>query len=368
LKFRVYPCFYKAFNRQFIIVINETINGLKNNLLSILGIIKALYRYQKMDRLQSMRVFERVVGEGGFAAAARALSMSPAGVTRLVSDLEDHLGVRLLQRTTRRLSLTQAGEAYLAKIRHILNDIDEAHAAAQADTQEISGILRILAPPVLATHILAPVVAEFKLRYPKVLLDVFVDSPAEPPIEDYDLTLLGADAGFDADIVARPIISTYGVICASPLYLKRHGEPVSPTELTNHHCLRIKFPGNRSRSWQLINPNGGANGVDLTMDIALEPAFLVNHSDTLLRATLDGAGISGLPLDLVAAYLKSGQLKRILSPWITGRFTLYAALPSRKFIPARTRAFLELLTEQTRASINDVMRDMTEPASGLPQK
>ena len=321
-----------------------------------------------MDRLQSMRVFQRVFDEGGFAAAARALDMSPAGVTRLVSDLEEHLGVRLLQRTTRRLSLTQAGDAYLGKIRHILSDIDEAHAAAQADTQEISGVLRILAPPVLATHILAPVVAEFKLRHPKVLLDVFVDSPAEPPIEDFDLTLLGADASFDADIVARPIISTQGVICASPRYLQRYGIPQLPAELANHHCLRIKLPNNRSRTWHLIMPNGGANGHDLTMDIAVEPTFLVNHSDTLLRATLDGAGVSGLPLDLVATYLKSGQLTRILSPWITGRFTLYAAMPSRKFIPARTRAFLELLTEQTRAAINEVMRDMTPTISGISKK
>jgi DNA-binding transcriptional LysR family regulator len=321
-----------------------------------------------MDRLQSMRVFQRVVDEGGFAAAARALDMSPAGVTRLISDLEEHLGVRLLQRTTRRLSLTQTGDAYLGKIRHILNDIDEAHATAQADTQEISGILRILAPPVLATHILAPVVAEFKLRHPKVLLDVFVDSHAEPPIEDFDLTLMGADASFDADIVARPIISTYGVFCASPRYLQRQGTPQSPAELVNHHCLRIKQPGNRSRTWQLINPNGGKNGSDLTLEIAVDPAFLVNHSDTLLRATLDGAGISGLPLDLVATYLKRGQLTRILSPWITGRFTLYAALPSRKFIPARTHAFLELLTEQTRAAIHEVMRDLASTTQGTLQK
>lgn len=311
-----------------------------------------------------MRVFQRVVDEGGFASAARALDMSPAGVTRLVSDLEEHLGVRLLQRTTRRLSLTHAGEGYLTKVRHILNDIDEAHAAAQVHTQEISGVLRVLAPPVLATHILAPVVAEFKRRYPKVLLDVHVDSPADPPIEDFDLTLLGADANFDANVVARPIISSQGVICAAPSYLQHHGLPSSPADLVNHQCLRIKLPGNRPRLWQLINPDGDPSGGDVTMEIAVEPAFLVNHSDTLLRATLDGAGISGQPLDLVANYLKSGQLTRILSPWITGRFTLYAALPSRKFMPARTRAFLELLTEQTRAAISEVMRDLPPLTTG----
>lgn len=306
-----------------------------------------------------MRVFQRVVDEGGFAAAARALDMSPAGVTRLVGDLEQHLGVRLLQRTTRRLSLTHAGEGYLAKVRHILNDIDEAHAAAQVHTQEISGVLRILAPPVLATHILAPVVAEFKRQYPKVLLDVFVDSPADPPIEDFDLTLLGTDASFDANVIARPIISSVGVICAASSYLQQYGTPQSPADLAHHQCLRIKLPGNRPRLWQLINPESDQGSGEATMDVPVEPAFLVNHTDTLLRATLDGAGISGQPLDLVASYLKSGQLTRILAPWITGRFTLYAALPSRKFMPARTRAFLELLTEKTRASISEVMRDLT---------
>lgn len=316
-----------------------------------------------MDRLQSMRVFQRVVDEGGFAAASRSLDMSPAGVTRLVSDLEQHLGVRLLQRTTRRLALTPAGEGYLAKVRHILNDIDEAHAAAQAHTQEISGVLRILAPPVLAVHILAPVVAEFKRRYPQVLLDVYVDSPADPPIEDFDLTLMGADTNFDANVIARPIISTEGVICASNSYLNEHGTPKNPADLVQHQCLRVKLPGNpsnRPRVWQLINPEEG----DVMLEVPIEPAFLVNHQDTLLHATLGGAGISGQPMDLVASYLKSGQLTRILAPWITGRFTLYAALPSRKFMPARTRAFLELLTEETRASINAVMRDLPPLISG----
>ncbi|MEO6293216.1 MAG: LysR family transcriptional regulator [Burkholderiaceae bacterium] len=310
-----------------------------------------------MDRLQSMRVFQRVVDEGGFAAAARALDMSPAGVTRLVSDLEQHIGVRLLQRTTRRLALTPAGEGYLAKVRHILNDIDEAHATAQVHTQEISGVLRILAPPVLAVHVLAPVVAEFKRRFPQVLLDVWVDSPVDPPIEDFDLTLMGADANFDANVIARPIISSEGVICAASSYLKEHGTPQSPADLVHHHCLRIKLPGNssnRPRLWQLINPQDN----DATMDVPIEPAFLVNHQDTLLHATLGGAGISGQPMGLVANYLKTGQLTRILSPWITGRSTIYAALPSRKFMPARTRAFLELLTEQTRVSISAVMRDL----------
>lgn len=313
-----------------------------------------------MDRLQSMRVFQRVVDAGGFAAAARALDLSPAGVTRLVSDLEQHLGVRLLQRTTRHLVLTAAGEGYLAKVRHILSDIDEADAGAQQNTQEISGVLRILAPPVVATHILTPVVAEFKRLYPKVLLNVFVDSAADLPIEDFDLTLLSADDTFDANVVARPLISSQGIICASPDYLQRNGVPKTPADLQQHQCLWITLPGRRTNLWQLINPEDGG----MSLAVTIEPAFLVNDADTLLCATLDGAGISGQPMNLVAAYLKSGQLTRILLPWITGRFTLFAVLPSRKFMPARTRAFLELITEHARASVDEAVHHLTLVRSG----
>lgn len=300
-----------------------------------------------MDRLQSMRVFQQVVDDGSFAGAARKFDMSAAVVTRLVGDLEDHLGVRLLQRTTRRLALTDAGETYLARVRHILSDIDEAHAAAQAHAQEMSGTIRIMTPPVFAVHVLAPLVAEFGRRYPKVVLDIHVDSPLVPPVEDYDLTLLGAGDAFDANIIARPIASSDGVLCASPDYLRRNGMPQRPEDLPQHHCLRVKQAANRHRVWRLTNPDEGKRVVE----VQIEPSMLVNHSDTLIRACVDGAGIMSQSIDLVANQLNSGALQRILSPWITGTNTLYAALPSRKFIPVRTSVFLEFMTEYTRRVI-----------------
>jgi DNA-binding transcriptional LysR family regulator len=294
-----------------------------------------------------MRVFQQVVDDGSFAAAARKFDMSSAVVTRLVGDLEDHLGVRLLQRTTRRLALTDAGETYLARVRHILSDIDEAHAAAQAHAQEMSGTIRIMTPPVFAVHVLAPLVAEFGRRYPKVVLDIHVDSPLVPPVEDYDLTLLGAGDTFDANIIARPIASSDGVLCASPDYLRRNGMPERPEDLPQHHCLRVKQAANRHRVWRLTNPNEGKR----VIEVQIEPSMLVNHSDTLIRACVDGAGIMSQSIDLVANHLNSGALQRILSPWITGTNTLYAALPSRKFIPVRTSVFLEFMTEYTRRVI-----------------
>ncbi len=304
-----------------------------------------------MDRLMSMRVFQRVIDEGSFAAAARALDMSPAVVTRLVADLEDHLGTRLLHRSTRRLSLSDAGESYLRRVRAILQDIDEAHAMASSQTHELAGVLHILAPPLLATYVLAPLLVDFQQLYPKIQLDISVETYKEPPIEDYDITLLGTAAGFDGDVIARKIVSTEAVLVASPDYLKRRGTPQVPEDLAQHDCLRYKVAGVRPRSWHLFQ----ADQPDESCDVDVTASMWSNHTDTLLRAALDGGGITATSVDLSASYLSSGALVRVLRPWITGQFTMYAALPSRKFMPQRTRAFLEYLTEKTRVQVSTAM-------------
>ena len=301
-----------------------------------------------MDRLMSMRVFQKVIDEGGFAAAARALDLSPAVVTRLVADLEEHLGTRLLHRTTRRLSLSVAGEAYLGRVRAILQDIDEADRAVSCQTHELAGVLRILAPPVLATHVLAPLIAGFRQLHPKILLNIEVASFKEPPIEEYDITLLPTDDNFDGDVIARKVSSTEAILVCSPAYQKSRGTPFKPEDLAEHDILRLRSPDSRPQVWRLTNPEAA----DAAVDVPVEPVLWVNHSDTLLRATLDGAGITSVALDLVAPYLMRGELLRVLRPWIAGRLTLYAALPSRQFMPERSRVFLEYLIEQTRIQVN----------------
>ncbi|WP_101049555.1 LysR family transcriptional regulator [Macromonas nakdongensis] len=297
-----------------------------------------------MDRLLSMRVFERVVDEGGFAAAARALDLSAPVVTRLVADLEDHLGTRLLQRTTRRLALTEAGQAYLGRVRNILQDIDEADAAAGAHTRELSGVLRLHAPPVLATYVLAPLLAEFRLRHPSVRLHLEVESTDTPPIEDFDITLLATDDRFDAGIVARKLIEAEVFLVAAPAYLARRGVPATPEDLRGHDCLRVRLPLVRTHTWEMWPEDAPERLVSLT----LEPVLQANHTDTVLRAVLDGAGICAMTVDVGGAYLTRGELVRVLSPWILGRLSLYAALPSRKFLPQRTRVFMDFLTEHAR--------------------
>ena len=297
-----------------------------------------------MDRLLSMRVFERVVDEGGFAAAARALDMSAPVVTRLVADLEDHLGTRLLQRSTRRLSLTEAGQQYLNRVRNILQDIQEADAAVSLQTTELAGLLRLHAPPVLATYVIAPLLAEFRRRYPKILIEVEVESLREPPIEDFDITLLGADDSFDGDVIARKVLESEAILVASPAYLRQRGVPQQPQELAQHDCLRLKIPQIRSRVWQMWCPDNPTQPIE----VDLQPVLLANHTDSLLRAALDGAGITSIAVDMVAPYLTRGELVRVLAPWITGRLSMYAAVPTRKFMPQRTRVFLDFLVEETR--------------------
>jgi DNA-binding transcriptional LysR family regulator len=296
-----------------------------------------------MDRLLSMRVFQKVIDEGGFAAAARALEMSPAVVTRLVADLEEHLGTRLLHRSTRRVSLSEAGDAYLARVRAILQDIDEADAIAHLHTQELSGELNVLSTPVLATYVLAPLLAGFRAQYPRITLHVQVESFEEPPVEAHDVTLFTADEAFDGTIVARKIASTRGILVATPDYLRRMGIPVNPQDLVNHHCLELKGGIARHRRWHLRNE------LDLneSIDLNLTPVLSSNHIETLISATLDGAGITPCTVELVAPFLASGDLVRVLSPWVAGQLHLYAALPSRQYLPRRTRVFLDYLSEQT---------------------
>ena len=290
-----------------------------------------------------MKVFQRVVDEGGFASAARALDMSPAGVTRMLAALEEHLGVRLLQRTTRKLALTDAGEAYLLRVRSILHEVEDAESAAAAHSSELQGTIRVMATPVLASYYLSPRIANWHARHPKVLLDLAIDPFPQARIEEFDVTFLVVDEDFDGDIVARPLATTDWIACAAPDYLKRAGTPQTPAQLQSHTYLKFQWPQNSGHYGRLarLRPLQGGDVVE----VDLKPALQTTSFDVLLRAALDGAGITFLSRLLVASHLERGTLVQLLPDWIFGRFTIYAALPTRKFMPARTRAFLDFLAE-----------------------
>lgn len=304
-----------------------------------------------MDRLQAMKVFEQVVAEQGFAAAARKLDLLPSSVTRLVKELEDHLGVQLLRRTTRRLALTPAGEAYLERVRSILGDIEEAEEAVHEHAREMSGSVRVLALPGMATHLVAPAAAAFRRRHPKVTMDLRSDVQPTLALEAHDIALLSDEFALPADAVVRPLLESRWVLCASPDYLNRRGEPRSPQDLCRHEMIRLVLPGYPAGQLKLVQ-EGGVGGEE---SIEIEAALNCNDHEAVLRGTLEGAGISAQTQQVAGALMRSGQLQRVLPGWTAGRFTLVAVFASRRHMPIRVRAFLDhLLQVATEAEESDL--------------
>ncbi len=299
-----------------------------------------------MDRLQAMKIFERVVEEGGFAAAARAMDMSPPVVTRMVAELEQHLGTRLLQRTTRKLALTAAGDAYLQRVRAILHEIDDAESAAAASTRDLRGTIRIVASPVLATNFLAPMVSVWHARHPKVMLDVCVDSFASSRVDEFDVTIMVAGEDYDANIVARPLLQGEAIVVAAPVYLERRGIPREPQDLAKHDHLRdSSAPVRAMGSGRKLRLQSLLPGVP-DEDIDASPVLQSVSTELLMRAAVDGMGVVVTSRLLAEDHLARGELVHILPSWIFSRYTIYAALPSGRMLPARTKVFLDFLTEQ----------------------
>ena len=176
-------------------------------------------------------------------------------------------------------------------------------------------------------------------------------------MHDYDLAVLSSAAALDSSVIVRPIVVSQTVFCASPEYLRGHGEPMAPEDLLQHRCLRLRLAGSRLGPLRLIDPTRQDHEIELDVPAAL----VANHTDTLVRATLDGGGISSQPIDLLAPMIRAGRLKRVLSPWITARVAMVAALPSRQYMPARTRAFVDCLVEHTRSLIDGLAVDAPQP-------
>jgi DNA-binding transcriptional LysR family regulator len=297
-----------------------------------------------MDRLHSMRVFSRVIEAGSFAGAARDMNLSPAIVTRLVADLEEHLGARLINRTTRRIALTDIGELYLERVRLILTEVEEAEALASSAASEPRGHLRVLAPPAFAVHQLAKHLPAFHELYPKVTLELSAPGPVETVDENFDVTILTvARRPLDGDFVARRLARSEVIACASPQYLDRRGRPQHPSELAQHDAMVPTF----LREVIFHRGNVGddeppGDGVLLTPK---RPLLGTTHTDTLYAAALHGLGIAGLPSFVAEDALLEHALERVLPEWHLFSATLYAAMPTRKHVPARTRAFVDFLVQ-----------------------
>ena len=297
-----------------------------------------------MDQLKAMRVFARVNDEGGFAAAARSLDLAPAVVTRLIADLESHLGARLLNRTTRRIALTEIGEAFLERTRRILAEIDEAEALASASTQDPRGHLRVLVPPALAVHQLAKHLPRFHGHFPQVTVELHSPGPVETLDEAYDLTLFTSRQPIDGDFVARRLARTEVILCAAPDYLDRRGRPLDPTDLAGHDTLLPPISEvQRGITFHRGNWGDDEPAGDSVTVVPRRPVLSTSHTDTMYAAALHGLGIAGLPSFLIEDALLEHALERILPEWGLFSMTIWAAMPTRQHVPARTRAFLDFL-------------------------
>ncbi|MFL9960811.1 LysR family transcriptional regulator [Paraburkholderia sediminicola] len=292
-----------------------------------------------MNQLQSMRVFVKVADLGSFVGAAGALDLSTAVVTRHVADLEARLGTRLLNRTTRRLSLTESGRTYLERVRHILDDLEGVEQMVVARNHEPVGTLRIVAPVVFGLHSLAPVVQSYAARYPDVVPDVtLADRHADLVEEGFDVGILVARHMRSASIVTRRLTTACMTVCATPAYLAQHGTPVHPEDLLQHPCLsRPPEQGGEERVF--TGPGGG--------EVRVRPvnAIAANNTEMLRQFALLGMGVGILPSYLIGRDLASGRLVPLLGDYRLPPIEITIAYPSRLHLPAKVRTFIDHLVE-----------------------
>jgi len=291
-----------------------------------------------VDTLQSMRVFVRVVETGGFAAAARGLHLSPAMVTKHVAHLEARTGARLLNRTTRQVRTTAAGQAYFERCVAILAGVEEAETEAGAEAAAPRGTLRITAPVEFGNDHLSAVAAEFLGRHPGVdlVLD-FSNRRIDLVQEGYDLAVRVARE-MDTGLVGRRLASLRFHVVASPSYLARHGRPGAPEDLAGHRCLVFAIPAPWT-SWSFLR-EGGATTVKVT------PRVTATSSAALLQAACAGVGISLLPSFVCGRALARAELVSLFPDFDLGALGVYALFPHRTLLPVRVRLFIDLLVER----------------------
>jgi DNA-binding transcriptional LysR family regulator len=268
------------------------------------------------------------------------MNLSPAVVTRLVADLEEHLNARLITRTTRRLALTDIGETYLERVRQILTEVEEAEALASTASAEPRGHLRILAPPAFAVHQIAKHLPKFHELYPEVTVELSAPGPVETVDENFDVSIVTAGRKpIDGDFIAHRLACSEVIVCASPEYLDRHGRPGHPNELQGHQVMLPTFLR------EVTFHRGDVGSAESVSLAARRPVLGTIHTDTMYAAALHGLGIGGLPSFVVEDALLEHALERVLTEWHLLTTTVYAAMPTRKHVPARTRAFINFLVQ-----------------------
>ncbi|WP_062789161.1 LysR family transcriptional regulator [Aquitalea pelogenes] len=291
-----------------------------------------------MDRFSEIRAFVTVAEQGSFAAAADRLDLSRAMVTKLVSALEARLGVRLMHRTTRRLSLTEAGETYLAQGGALLAELEDLDALLSQGASKASGRLRVTAPVSFGMRFLGRAIAGFQRQHPQVEVELSLnDRKVDLVDEGFDLAIRVSNLD-DSSLIARPLAKVRDRLCASPDYLLRHGVPQHPDELAQHDCL-IYTLINQPHLWEYQGPDGQPGKV------RIKGSLRANNGDILTDAAVHGMGITRQPEFLLQQALESGQLQTILDDYRWSCLDVSAVYPVRRHVPGKVRVFVDFLVD-----------------------
>lgn len=290
-----------------------------------------------MDKFEAMRVFVGVVDAGSFVGAAEVLNLSKTAVSRQVAELEASLGARLLHRTTRKLSLTSAGQTFHVRCKTMLADLAQYEGEVAAHAVQATGVLKINVPVTFGLLHLAPVWPRFMQAHPGVTLDVTLSDRVVDLVEEgYDLAVRIARLP-SSTLVSRPLASTRMVLCASPAYLAQHGHPAHPSELRDHRVLSYSL-FSLGDQWTFDGPQGAVG-------VTVSPVLSTNSGDTCRCAALQGQGVMLQPSFLVADDLRTGRLQELMPDFRSLSLDICAVYPTRQLVPNKVRVMIDCLVE-----------------------
>lgn len=307
-----------------------------------------------MDLLQNMKVFVRVAQRSGFAAAARDLRMSPGAVTKNIAALEEHLGTRLFDRTTRRVGMTEAGHLYLERCQECLQAIEDADASVTARAKDLRGVLRVSAPVDFGQTLMSSVVGDFMATNPGIVVDLRLSNRTLDLVEEGIDVAVRVARALDGQYVARPLAVSRMAVWGSPAYLRKHGRPRVPQDLVSHRNV-VFVAGRPLDEWVFERDSRQQR-------IKLNPIMISDNGEALRLAAQRGLGLTIAPSFMTGADAAAGLLEPVLLDWSLPVFRVYAVYPHRRFVSPKVRVFVEAL----RAAYGDGTRDPWWPEAPPP--
>ncbi|MDZ7840592.1 MAG: LysR family transcriptional regulator [Gammaproteobacteria bacterium] len=292
-----------------------------------------------MEFADLLMVFVRTVEHGSFSATARSMNMSPSAVSKRISGLENRLGVRLLSRSTRRITLTDEGRAFYDRAKRIAAEVLEAEEMVMSMGSRVRGTLRVTATVAMAKAHLLPLFPEFLKRYPELHLVLeLTDRPVDLGEGGIDVAIRFTEQILDTSVVARKLLTNRRVICAAPGYLDAHGIPRTPEDLLDHNCLRLWTVASWN-DWEFDGPGGART-------LRVDGNFEANSADAVYHAALAGLGIARLSTYLVGNDLRSGRLVQLLPEYAHQKANILAVYPDRRNLSPKVRVFVDFLVER----------------------